>query len=218
MFRSSTQFELYFIWRRYSSTSLFCMWISSFPRYHLLKRLSFPHWMALAFSKTIWPSVQVLPLGSVFQCALCGSPYTSMCVVSYGPFSSDDRWLCACPVLCLGRSDNAWWDVQASSHPLSCVKVFAFSQGSRASQERFLQRQIVTPQEGTDSLPNPGRLCCAAAVGTCPEGVYSVLNSPGTPQVSLSLLDRAEFAAEPKFCSIPLETGSLVSDSKWVSQ
>lgn len=44
--------------------------------------------------------------------------------------------------------------------------------------------------------------------------MYGVLNSPGIPQVSLSLLDQAEFAAEPKFSSVPLETGSLVSDSK----
>lgn len=74
---------------------------------------------------------------ALYSSVLCVSPYASICLVSYGPLSSDDRWLCACPVWCLGRSDNAWRDAQATSYPLSCVKVFAFSQGSSASQNDF---------------------------------------------------------------------------------
>lgn len=56
-------------------------------------------------SKLLWPHVGCLFLCSVLQCAVCLS-FTPVCLVSCGPFSSDDRWLCARPVLCLGQSDN----------------------------------------------------------------------------------------------------------------
>lgn len=184
MFRSSTQVELCFIWCRYGSTHSSVRGYPVFPDTICWKDCPFPHWMALRyFLKLLWPHVQVLFLCSVLQCAVCLS-LRGICLTQ-GHFSlSDDRWLCARPVLCLGSVRTPGWDAQATSRPLSCVKVFAFSQGSRWQPETTSPKANSYPQKTAQMCSQILEVCAVLLLLVLAQSVYSISTCQDTSESS----------------------------------